>query len=232
MSGYVYEGTELELFTNATVWKAYWQGLVRPYIRGHVLEVGAGIGSNTAGFATERFESWTCLEPDQDLAERIPNDLDDRRRVVTGTLTDVSPESRFDAILYIDVLEHIADDRGETTRASRYLADEGCLVVLAPAHPFLYSEFDRAVGHCRRYTRASLRAAVPAELHEEKVVALDSVGLLASLGNRWLLNQAVPTRRQIATWDRFMVRLSRVVDPVLGYQVGKSVLGVWRKTVC
>ena len=50
-----------------------------------------------------------------------------------------------------------------------------------------------------------------------------------SMGNRWVLGSAQPTRGQIAVWDRLMVRLSRWADPLLGYSLGKSVLAVWEK---
>ena len=42
-----YIGSELELFSHAKHWKQYWASKVRPLIKGSVLEVGAGIGSNT-----------------------------------------------------------------------------------------------------------------------------------------------------------------------------------------
>jgi hypothetical protein len=52
--------------------------------------------------------------------------------------------------------------------------------------------------------------------------------LLASLSNRWL-KQRLPTVGQIQLWDAWMVPVSRVLDPLLQYAIGKSVLGVWRK---
>ena len=54
--------------------------------------------------------------------------------------------------------------------------------------------------------------------------------MLASLGNRLVLQRSMPSQRQIAVWDRLMVPLSRLIDPLLGYSLGKSVLAVWRKT--
>ena len=57
---------------------------------------------------------------------------------------------------------------------------------------------------------------------------LDSIGLLASLANRLLLNQSMPTAAQIKTWDSVLVPCSRVLDPFLFGAVGKSVLGIWR----
>jgi len=44
-----------------------------------------------------------------------------------------------------------------------------------------------------------------------------------------LLQQSMPTPHQIRLWDRFLVPPSRVVDPLLGYRVGKTILGVWRR---
>ena len=58
---------------------------------------------------------------------------------------------------------------------------------------------------------------------------LDSVGMLASLGNRLVLKSAMPSPGQVAVWDRLMVPVSRLVDPLLGHRLGKSVLAVWRR---
>ena len=67
-------------------------------------------------------------------------------------------------MLYIDVLEHIEHDLDELARAASHLAPGGHLVVLAPAHQALFSDFDRAIGHYRRYNRAGLQKLAPAGL--------------------------------------------------------------------
>jgi hypothetical protein len=102
-------------------------------------------------------------------------------------------------------------------------------VVLAPAHEWLRSPLDDAVGHHRRYTRASLTAAVPPALRCERLEYLDSMGMFLSCANRWLLRRSVPSRAQVRFWDRAVVPVSRLVDPLLGRSVGKSVLGIWRR---
>ena len=53
--------------------------------------------------------------------------------------------------------------------------------------------------------------------------------MLASFANRALLRAEYPTPSQIRFWDSTLVRTSRVLDPILGYRVGKSVIAVWRK---
>jgi SAM-dependent methyltransferase len=232
-SEFKYAGSELELFEKARNWKAYWRAQVAGFVRGEVLEVGAGIGANTLTLADLDYQRWTCLEPDAALAARITLPPGGRHVPVTGTIDDLPAEAEFDAILYIDVLEHIEDDRAEMARAAARLKPGGALIVLAPAHPFLFTPFDRAIGHFRRYTRASLRAALqeigPPALRVEKLVYLDAAGMLASAANRWLLGRSMPAAWQILTWDRLGVPVSRLVDPLFAGRVGKSVLGIWRK---
>lgn len=228
-SDFKYAGSELELFEKARNWKAYWRAQIAAFVRGEVLEVGAGIGANTLTLAGLEYRRWTCLEPDAALAARIELPAGGRHARASGTIGDLPAEARFDAILYIDVLEHIEDDRQEMARAAARLNPGGALIVLAPAHAFLFTPFDAAIGHFRRYSRASLRAAAPGTLKMEKLVYLDAAGMLASAANRLLLKSSMPTEGQILTWDRLLVPVSRVIDPIFAGRVGKSVLGIWRR---
>jgi len=230
LTPYQYAGSELELFEQARNWKTYFRGVIEPYLRGSILEVGAGLGANTREFASLGFDRWTCLEPDPALIEQIRVGIAplDRHDLVLGTIESLDPARRFDAIVYIDVLEHIEDDSRELRAAARHLEPGGALVVLAPAHSWLYTPFDRAIGHYRRYDKQTLAAVTPRPLRQEKLIYLDSAGLLASLGNRLVLNSAMPTAAQIQTWDRLLVPCSRLLDPLLAGTVGKSVVGVWR----
>jgi SAM-dependent methyltransferase len=219
-----YVGTELELFARARNWKSYVGASLLPYVRGRVLDVGAGIGGNIRALTNPAVTEWVALEPDPRLAATIA----ERCTVMNGTLETIPETERFDTILYMDVLEHIADDREEIARATRLLAPGGCLIVLAPAHQFLFSPFDTAVGHFRRYSLKQLLALKPVRFRTEMCRLMDSVGFFASLANRAMLRQSAPSERQIAIWDRLMVRASRLVDPLAGFRVGKSALMVWR----
>lgn len=225
-----YSGTELDLFANAVRWKRYALGLLRPYARGHVLEVGAGIGANVPYLINERVTRWICMEPDAELAARISEGSarDPRIEVVCGTVHNLADAS-YDTLLYLDVLEHIEDDRRELACAADLLRPGGVLVVLAPAHQSLYSPFDVAIGHWRRYTRRTLLDATPRSVVLQRSFYLDSVGLLASAANRLLLKQGTPTHRQVQMWDRVMVPASRILDPLLSRKVGKSVAAIWTK---
>ena len=231
-----YAGSELDLFALALNWKAYIRQQIGRYIQGHVLEVGAGIGETTKALITGYEASWMCLEPDRRLAERIAITLDNKIRdkdrkplTVIGNIDHPACEREFDTILYIDVLEHIENDRFEIEKAARKLKKNGCLIVLAPAHPYLYSPFDAKLGHYRRYHRKRLRALTPLNTVIVKIRYLDCVGCLASLGNKVILKTGMPSKNQIIIWDRLMVPISRLFDAIFGYQIGKSVYSVWQK---
>ena len=233
---YHYVGDELDLFSQATRWKAYFRRRIAPYLGGEVLEVGAGLGGTTRALCRGTERRWVCLEPDPVLAERLRAEqaagrLPGRCEVVVGTLEDRLADDRFDAILYMDVLEHIEDDRAEVARAATRLRPGGVIVALSPAHQWLFTPFDRAIGHCRRYSRSTLRAIGPPGLELAWLGYLDSVGFLASLANKLLLRQAMPTPGQVAFWDGVLVRASEWVDPVLAHRAGKSVLAVWRRPI-
>jgi 2-polyprenyl-3-methyl-5-hydroxy-6-metoxy-1,4-benzoquinol methylase len=233
--GYAYQGGELELFHDAVNWKRYWSSAIAHYIRGAVVEVGAGIGGSTPFLRRGRETRWLCLEPDAELARRLTERMAQGAvpatcEVRNAGLADLDEAEHFDTILYIDVLEHIADDAGELRQAGAHLTPGGRVVALSPALPFLYSSFDAAIGHHRRYTARALAAITPRGTVLERVFHLDSVGLLASLANRLLLRTAMPSRRQILLWDRLMVPLSRAADPLLSHKLGKSVVSIWRRS--
>ena len=235
MIDYTYIGGELELFATANHWKSLLAAHLGPWIGAEVLEVGSGIGSTTKVLIRPEVGRWVCLEPDARLADHLTiaiqsGTLVPRPELRIGTLESIREDEFFDTILYVDVLEHIEDDRGELDRAARHLKPSGVIVVLSPAHQWLFTPFDRAIGHYRRYSKRSIRSLTPDGTVLVSLKYLDSIGLFASLGNRLLLRKAMPSRAQVAFWDREVVPISTVVDPLLRHSAGKSILAVWRKS--
>lgn len=234
MSNFEYSGTELSLFEYANNWKAYWAKQIIPYMGKFILEVGAGIGANARTLNSHNYESWICIEPDVKLCQGIKNKIIEGalpKSLVVRAITSekLEPHELFDTILYIDVLEHIENDKAELEIASRHLIKGGIIIIISPAHNFLYSAFDAKIGHYRRYNKAMLGRIIPKQVIIKEMRYLDSVGLLASLANRLILRSADPTHKQIQFWDRFMVKASRLIDPLIGYRMGKSIVCVIEK---
>lgn len=201
-------------------------------LTGEVLEVGAGIGINLLDLSRSA-QRWTALEPDPNLFTQLQQTIQLHKLknidAIHGTLDQIAEDRKFDNILYVDVLEHIQEDRTEIEKAASKLKSGGHLVILAPAHQQLFSEFDQSIGHYRRYDRQSLGALAPPSLQMIRMRYLDSMGALLSFSNRFFLHQAYPSLRQILFWDRVIIPISKILDGVLGYRFGKSILAIWTR---
>lgn len=233
---YKYEGNELDVFSAAVKWKGYWAQKINKYVEGVVLEVGAGIGSNTVLLKNCRVSKWVALEPDCDLCARMRADFKNKFNILDVDVfsCDLSEfrgsDLSFDTILYLDVLEHIKDDKEELRAASGFLKLGGKIVILAPAHNFLYSPFDRRIGHYRRYNKSMLNNITPDGFKVIDIKYLDSVGFFASLVNKVFLRESEPSLLSILFWDRCLVRASMFFDVFFQYFFGRSILVVMEKS--
>jgi SAM-dependent methyltransferase len=233
-STFSYTGKELENFLAAVNWKTYWSSQIQPFLGNDVLELGAGIGATVLALNYNNYRRWVAVEPDKEMCailERlsINKSFGSGFEIVNGTSASLRNDDIFDTILYIDVLEHIEDDASELAIVCSHLAEGGHLIIVAPAHDFLYTSFDKKVGHYRRYNKTMLYSITPSKMVTKKFRYLDSVGLFASLANKFFLKSDTPSEKQIQFWDKFMVRTSRVTDIVTGYTIGKTIVYILQK---
>ena len=235
MNDNTYIGEELELFAQAKNWKRYYSSLISPHLGKRVLEVGAGIGATTEILSQQgKFEEWVCLEPDKALVSEITRKiqfgvLPEFCSAAEGYLTDLKSETKFDSILYIDVVEHIEQDGEELQNAAAFLNPGGRLIVLSPAYNFLFSPFDRSIGHFRRYNKKMMSSLPLPQLKQVRLIYLDSLGVLTSLANKYLLKQEYPTKEQISFWDQWIIPLAKVMDRLVLFSFGRSILSIWGK---
>jgi SAM-dependent methyltransferase len=227
-----YIGNELELFKHAVHWKNYFSSKIRPYIKGDVLEVGAGIGVNTEYLARDRaaIQSWCLLEPDRNLAAQIEENTAalglQNKSIINGIITDIA-DKKFDTIIYIDVLEHIEASVAEIQQVKARLKPGGHLIILVPAYNFLYNNFDKKIGHFRRYNKRLLLQEVDGSLRKERLFYLDSLGFFASLANKLILKKELPSLENVRFWDNWLVPPSKVFDVLYFRSFGKSLIGVF-----
>ncbi len=133
---------------------------IEPYLCGNALEIGCGTGTFSALIA-EAVEHLTAIDISQefiDTARRrhaeVPN-----LTLLKADATEDLPDHKFDSIVMLDVLEHIADDAVMLTSLKNKLAPGGRIVLKIPAIPRLFNSLDAAVGHFRRYDQNTLTLA-------------------------------------------------------------------------
>lgn len=78
-------------------------------------------------------------------------------RLVRGDASQPPFGPVFDLVGLFDVLEHIEDDAATLRHVRALVSPGGCLLLTVPSRPSLWSYFDAASGHCRRYTAPLLR---------------------------------------------------------------------------
>jgi len=44
-----------------------------------------------------------------------------------------------------------------------------------------------------------------------------------------ILKSSMPTLKQVLFWDKVIIPISRILDPLVAYLFGKAIVGVWRK---
>ena len=218
-----------ERFDNANFHIRYCLSFIKKYIRGNILEIGAGCGSFTRNYMDKTNEEIVLTELDKKNIIDLQNNFKDNSniKIVNGLIDQV--EKKFDTILYFHVLEHIKDDLAEIEKAKKKLKEGGHLIIMVPAHQKMYSNLDKVVGHYRRYDINFFQK----EINSTKLVNLrflDSTGyFLYKINNLIFKKEKFPSKLKIFIWDKLFTPLSIIIDFILMYKFGKCILAIYKK---
>lgn len=203
--------------------------LIAPFTHGEILEIGAGHGTFTPLLA--RHGHVTAVEPSPRQFPRLAARVAELGADAIQTdLEGALRSRRADTVVLVNVLEHILDDEGALATVAASLRPGGHVVLYVPAFELLYSSFDRAVGHHRRYRRRELEAKVRAAgLEVAKSTYVNSIGFLAWLVTARLLRIRPTTRGLALLYDRVVVRPLRAVERLVPPPFGQSLLVVGRR---
>jgi len=146
-----YNGFELEHFDSASNFRKYQVSLISNYIKGNFVEVGAGKGG-LVPYYKKIPKKITLLEPEKKLFKILKKRFPSKKIKIKNYTID-KLKSNYDTIIYYDVLEHIKKDLSEVSMASKKLKKNGYLIISVPAYQSFYSDFDKSVGHYKRYNK-------------------------------------------------------------------------------
>lgn len=228
----------LEIFSHTNRFNSWMFENLAPFCRGHVLEIGSGIG-NMSALLLSTFETVSLSDIRADYCDILRERFADERRLAAVYQLDLGePElekrhpdllGRFDSILTSNVVEHIKDDSLAISNCRKLLRPGGRLVVLVPAYGALYNSFDELLGHYRRYTRKSLSDL----LQKEAFVILDTHYFNAAGIAGWWFSGVVLGKKklpagQLALYNQ-LVPLLRLGDILTMRRIGLSIIATGEK---
>jgi SAM-dependent methyltransferase len=203
--------------------------LCEPWLGDRPIEVGSGTGDYADRWRRSD-RSLTLSEADPDrleaLAQRFATTPDVATRLLTAPVTE---RADYTAAVALNVLEHIEADIEALRSFAGLVRPGGHVVVIVPAFQIAMSDFDRQIGHARRYRRADLRRRLEqAGLEPVTVHYVNALGLLGWLVLIRLLRGRPKDGLPLRVFDRFIVPVLRRVERRRPPPFGQSVLAVGR----
>lgn len=170
---------------NQAVWYNQWVvSKFKKYLKGKILEVGCGIGNFTESILP--FGQVYALDINDEYVTQTKKAVGDKALVGIGDIEKGEyffKDVKFNSIICLNVLEHIKDDKRALSNLYNLLENEGTLVLLVPAHQFMYGKIDEAIGHHRRYDKLGL--ADMAKKTGFKIVDIKGLNMLGAVG--WII---------------------------------------------
>jgi SAM-dependent methyltransferase len=183
-----------------------------------ILDFGAGTGNVADAFRLLTGNAPICLEPDPSFRQQLQ-----ARGFRVVTAEEISPGS-VDGAYTMNVLEHIEDDVAALSTLRGMLRPGARMYAFVPAYQILFSDWDRAVGHMRRYSCTTLQQSV--EGAGFRVIASrysDSLGFFVTLGLKLSgLAKGAISSGSVRVYDRFGFPVSLAFDRLANRVVGKN----------
>jgi SAM-dependent methyltransferase len=227
-----YFGRDLEAMSFAKNYHNWIIDEFKKYLRGKTAEVGAGIGSFSE-LLLPYVDELTAYEPSENMFPALEEKYAESNKVTTikdyfGNTVSENEET-YDAIVYVNVMEHIEDDSQEYEYANRSLKRGGYLLVFVPATPFLYSKLDSSLGHFRRYTQhALIGKAKSAGFEIVRCHYFDFFGMLPWLvAFKWMKKEI--SGGKVSAYDSLIVPVARKIESIIKPTIGKNLLLIARK---
>ena len=224
-----YDGWELGFFDLSKNFRKYQFDLIKEFISGNVAEIGPGNGIFLE-YYLDRCDKLDLFEPDKNLFSKLNYKFSNHEKIKVINEELNITTNIYDVILYLDVLEHIENYEKEILKAHNALKEGGHLVINVPAFQFLYSDFDKDVGHFKRYSKKDITdLGLKNNLKITRLNYYDSIGFLLSFFSKMISsNYKKNFEKKIKIWNS-LIPASRILDKIFISSFGKSLLIVIKK---
>ncbi|MBI4403108.1 MAG: glycosyltransferase [Deltaproteobacteria bacterium] len=196
------------------------------------LEIGSGIGSMTEELL--KYGHVTATDISEDFVETLRQRFQHREGVEIRKWDAMArwetAESKFDVIIAVNILEHLASDERAIANWRDLLATGGLLILLVPNYPKLFSPIDRAVGHFRRYTGKELNRKLAALGFGKNIVYYGNpLGILGWIWNGLILKRARLPRKQLRGYA-FLKNFFWIIERPFEKFVGLNIVTISQAT--
>jgi SAM-dependent methyltransferase len=222
-----YSGSELDSLAEAKNYYTWVTKQFEPYLGETVIEVGAGIGTfSDYILASPKVKQLVAIEPAENTLPHLESRFEGNKqvRVLRGYLSEHYESLSANAIVAVNVLEHVEDHEAFLTEAHKTIVPGGHLLLFVPALPMIFGSLDKVFEHHRRYTKASLRKVIEsAGWKPRRIAYMNFPGIAA-----WFMAGRILKKTSIApadarAYDRLVVpwisRLEQLVPPPIGSNI-------------
>ena len=221
-----YDGWELNFFDKARNFRNYQWSLFGSKIKKKILEVGPGNCVFLQRYYNISREIH-LFEPSKKIRYKLKKKTKKLKKV---KLLNKYDNSKYDAVIYLDVLEHIKDDKKEIFNAYKRLKKNGYLIISVPAFQYLYTDYDKKIGHYRRYDKKSFKIIFEElKLKNHIMTYFDSIGYILIFVSKFLaVSNKVNFQGSVKLWN-FLIPFSKILDIFLSPFIGKSLMVIIKK---
>lgn len=233
IDNFKYSGRDLEAMSFAYNYHKWIFEEFNLFIGDNVIEVGAGSGNFSEMILQTNIKKLITLEPSKNMFMILSNRLNKYNNILTYNSFFKDHYNKLinkcDTIIYNNVLEHIKDDRLELKYIYKSLRSEGYLCLFIPALTWLYSEFDKSIGHYRRYEKKTLLEKLKtAGFKIIKAKYMDSFGIII-----WYFVFVILRKKLISNhvkyYDKFVIPILKRIEKIINIPIGKNLLIVAQK---
>ncbi len=234
----VYVGKDLEAMSFAVNYHKWILDEFRPFFGKRLVEVGAGTGSFSELLLAEKPRHLTIIEPsemfeflEQNVLQiETETEIKLYHSIFAEVCGEIAKSIQPTSIIYVNVLEHIEDDAGELKLIYETLEMGGRCFIFVPALQSLYGEFDRKIGHFRRYTKIEIEEKCKsAGFKILKSKYFDFAGIFPWWIKYKLLKSDSLESGAVALYDKIAVPVISKFEKVLPMPIGKNILLVAEK---
>lgn len=152
---------------------------------------------------------------------------DERVIVLEGGAEVAAGMPPIDSVVLINVLEHIKDDNDALLDIAAALKAGGRLILWVPAFQLLYSDWDRQLGHYRRYRKGELKALLTDVGYTvTEIRYVNSVGAPGWLILARMMHRIPSNQGQLNFFDSYCVPVLRRLESRWGAPFGQSLFAV------